>query len=57
MRDEINVKTKNIIYVYKFDLDNSVIDVSFNRYLALIGSPLAISVSYKHDIEVFLDVV
>ncbi len=57
MRDEINIKIKNVIYVCKLDIDNSAIDVSFNRYLILTDSPLATSVSCEYNIEAFLDVV
>ena len=57
VRDEIDIKARNVIYVYKLDIDNSVIDVSFNRYLTFINSPLATSVNYEYDIEAFLDVI
>ncbi len=57
MRDEINIKAKNIIYVYKLDIDNSAIDVNSNRYFIFADSPLTISVNYKYNIEVFLDIV
>jgi len=57
MRDEIDIKAKDVMYVCKLDIDNFIIDVSSNHCLALIDSPLAISVSYEYDIEAFLDVV
>ncbi len=56
MRDEINIKIKDVIYVCKLDIDNSTIDVSSNRGFALIDSPLATSVNYEYDIEAFFDV-
>ncbi len=57
MRDEIDVKARDIIHVYKLDLDNSIIDVNFNRYFIFPDSPLAIFVNYKYNIKTLLDFV
>ncbi len=57
MRDEIDIKIRDVIYVYKLDIDNSIIDVSSNHYFIFIDNPLATSISYKHNIEAFPDVV
>jgi len=57
VKDEIDIKIKNVMYIYKLDIDNSVIDVSSNRYFIFIDNPLAIFVSCEYNIEIFLDVV